>query len=110
MPAVEGSRLTVLSASRSSRPARALFAAALAGTALLWAMPASATSVTLSGAMEGNIAVNPGDTVRAGYAIAMPGAHPAAQVTISTAGAAGQWTSPAARPQWGNTALPPQTS
>src|SRR5258708_5185338 len=109
MPAVEGSRLTVLSASRSSRPARALFAAALAGTALLWAMPASATSVTLSGAMEGNIAVNPGDTVRAGYAIAMPGAHPAAQVTISSAGAAVQATCSGGKTQWINTGLPGQT-
>src|SRR5258708_6211030 len=109
MPAVEGSRLTVLPASRSSRPARALFAAALAGTALRWAMPASATSVTLSGAMEGNIAVNPGDTVRAGYAIAMPGAHPAAQVTISSAGAAVQVTCSGGKTQWINIGLPGQT-
>ncbi len=72
-------------------------------------MPASATSVTLSGAMEGNIAVNPGDTVRAGYAIAMPGAHPAAQVTISSAGAAVQVTCSGGKTQWINIGLPGQT-
>ena len=33
--------------------------------------------LTISGSMDGNLAVRPGDTVRAGYDLTIPGSHPA---------------------------------
>jgi PKD repeat protein len=40
-------------------------------------------TVTISGSMEGNLPVNPGDTVRAGYDFSLPGTHPASIVTVT---------------------------
>lgn len=44
---------------------------------------ASATPITISGSMEGNLPVRPGDTVRAGFDFSMLENHPNAQVNIS---------------------------
>jgi hypothetical protein len=46
---------------------------------------AAAAPVVISGSMEGNLPVNPNDTLRAGYDFTMPGAHPAATVTVVNA-------------------------
>jgi len=60
--------------------------ASLIGVAVLLCLtPAvSAQMVTIGGAMEGNLPVNPGDTIRAGYDFTMPGNHPGTTVTVTT--------------------------
>src|SRR4029077_14661188 len=56
----------------------------IAGASALWHAPASsAQTVTVGGSMEGNLAINPGDTILTGYDINMPGMHSAATVTVS---------------------------
>ena len=49
-------------------------------TALLlgYSAIAHATPVTISGSMEGNLPISPGDTVKAGIDFTMPGNHAAA--------------------------------
>ncbi|HWC34048.1 MAG TPA: hypothetical protein VG650_04380 [Mycobacteriales bacterium] len=47
--------------------------------------PSGSGALTISGSMEGNLPVHPGDTLRAGYDFTMPGSHPAATVTVSNA-------------------------
>ena len=55
---------------------------ALAGVVL----PSGAGTLTIGPqAMEGNLQIRPGDTIKAGYDFTMPGAHAAAQVTIDNA-------------------------
>jgi len=65
--------------------AQCLLTLLIAGaSALFWLAPtSSAQTVTVGGSMEGNLAINPGDTILAGYDITMPGMHPAATVTVS---------------------------
>jgi len=57
------------------------------GVLFAWTAPRvlAASTVTISGSMEGNLPVNPGDTLRAGYDFTMPGSHPAATLTVSGA-------------------------
>jgi hypothetical protein len=56
----------------------------IAGASALWLSPTSSgQTITVGGSMEGNLAINPGDTMLAGYDITMPGMHPAATVTVS---------------------------
>ena len=55
----------------------------LATLALCLAPVASAQMATLGGSMEGNLTVNPGDIIRAGYDFSMPGTHPASTVTVT---------------------------
>ncbi len=43
--------------------------------------PSFVGSATISGSMEGNLAINPGDTVKAGYNFTIPGSHPANIIT-----------------------------
>src|ERR1700719_790015 len=59
--------------------------ASLIGVAVLLCLtPAvSAQMVTIGGSMEGNLPVNPGDTIRAGYDFTMPGNHPGTTVTVT---------------------------
>jgi serine protease AprX len=40
-------------------------------------------SVLVAGSMEGNLRIEPGDTLEAGYAFTMPGSHPAAVVQFA---------------------------
>ncbi len=55
---------------------------ALAGVVL----PSGAGTLTIGPqAMEGNLQIHAGDTIMAGYDFTMPGAHPAAQVTVDNA-------------------------
>src|SRR4029077_10537129 len=55
---------------------------ALAGVVL----PSGAGTLTIGPqAMEGNLQIHAGDTIRAGYDFTMPGAHAAAQVTVDNA-------------------------
>lgn len=55
---------------------------ALAGVVL----PSGAGTLTIGPqAMEGNLQIHPGDTVKAGYDFTMPGAHAPAQVTVDNA-------------------------
>ena len=59
----------------------------IAGASALWLSPTSSgQTITVGGSMEGNLAINPGDTILAGYDITMPGMHPAATVTVSAVG------------------------
>jgi len=44
---------------------------------------AAATVLTISGSMEGNLPINNGDKVLAGFDFTMPGQHPGATVTFS---------------------------
>jgi len=41
-------------------------------------------SISISGSLEGNLAVAAGSTVQAGYDFTMPGSHPEANVTVSS--------------------------
>lgn len=50
---------------------------------LALASVAGATAITISGSMEGNLLVSPGNNVRAGFDFAMPGEHPSANVNIT---------------------------
>jgi len=60
--------------------------ATAAGLQLGFASHAAAGApITISGSMEGNLPVHPNDTLRAGYDFTIPGAHPAATVTVSSA-------------------------
>jgi len=55
---------------------------ALAGVVL----PSGAGTLTIGPqAMEGNLQIHPGDTIKAGYDFTMPGAHAPAQVTVENA-------------------------
>ena len=55
---------------------------ALAGVVL----PSGAGTLTIGPqAMEGNLQIHPGDTIKAGYDFTMPGAHAPAQVTVDNA-------------------------
>ncbi len=55
-------------------------------TVLSGAQVASASTFTISGSMEGNLPINPGDAIRAGYDFTIPGGPPAADtVTVSDA-------------------------
>lgn len=55
---------------------------ALAGVVI----PSGAGTLTIGPqAMEGNLQIHPGDTIKAGYDFTMPGAHAAAQVTVDNA-------------------------
>jgi hypothetical protein len=55
------------------------------GSLTVHVVPAPTTSgvLTLSGSMEGNLPVKPGDTLRTGYDFTIPGAHPAETVYVS---------------------------
>jgi hypothetical protein len=44
---------------------------------------AQATPIVISGAMEGNLRISHGDTVRAGFDFTMPESHPVATVSIT---------------------------
>jgi hypothetical protein len=90
------------------RAVRVLVAAGLGAAVLAWPLPAGATRVSLSGTMEGTITVSPGDTVRTGWDLSMPGAHPAATVTVSSAGAGVSVSCPDGQTQWVGMSLPNQ--
>jgi hypothetical protein len=51
-------------------------------TAQIVPAPKPASTVTITGSMEGNLPVHPGDTLRAGYDFTIPGTHPAATVRV----------------------------
>ena len=57
----------------------------LIGVAVLMCLTPTvgAQMVTIGGSMEGNLPVNPGDTIRAGYDFTMPGNHPGTTVTVT---------------------------
>ena len=57
-------------------------------TAQIVPAPKPASPVTITGSMEGNLPVHPGDTLRAGYDFTIPGTHPAATVRVSGASVA----------------------
>jgi hypothetical protein len=52
-------------------------------SALPLAPVASADTVVISGSMEGNLPINPGDTVKAGFDFILPGDHPATTIMVS---------------------------
>jgi hypothetical protein len=63
-----------------------ILALVIASISVLLSAPAASAQmqpVTIGGSMEGNLPVNPGDTIRAGYDFTMPGNHPGATVTVS---------------------------
>ncbi|HEV7678272.1 MAG TPA: hypothetical protein VGQ42_06860 [Candidatus Dormibacteraeota bacterium] len=91
------------------RVVRALLAVGLGAAVLAWPSTAAATKVSLSGDMEGAITVSPGDTVRAGWDLSMPGSHPAATVTVSSAGVGVSVACQDGRNQWVGIGLPGQT-
>ncbi len=72
-----------------SRPTLRSLGAALALASIVAvgavAGPASATPLTISGSMEGNLPIHSGDLVKAGYDFTMPGGHPAATVHVTGA-------------------------
>jgi hypothetical protein len=47
------------------------------------APPVCSAGVSISGSMEGNLPVNPGDTIKAGFDFTVPGSHAADTVTFS---------------------------
>lgn len=59
-----------------------VFAASVAG---VFAGTALASSIQLSGSMEGAIKVSPGDWIAAGYHFTLPGSHPADTVQLANA-------------------------
>ncbi len=69
---------------RGKSLAQCILALLIAGASALWLAPASSgQTVTVGGSMEGNLPVNPGDTISAGYDFSMPGTHPGATVTVT---------------------------
>jgi hypothetical protein len=52
------------------------------GIILVTALPSLANAISMTGAMEGNLLVSPGDTIQAGYSLKMDGSHPAAQISL----------------------------
>jgi hypothetical protein len=50
------------------------------------AVAAAGSTVTISGSMEGNLPVNPGDTIKAGFHISIPGNKLTHDTTIDTSG------------------------
>src|SRR5207245_9816482 len=49
-------------------------------------VPSGAGTLTIGPqAMEGNLQIRPGDTIKAGYDFTMPGSHAAAQITVDSA-------------------------
>lgn len=60
-----------------------LFTLAISTLVAGFSIPARADNVILAGSMEGLLTINPGDTLRAGYDVMIPGTHPAATVTLS---------------------------
>jgi hypothetical protein len=90
------------------RVIRVMLAAALGTAVLAMPSPAGATRIVIGGNMEGNIPVSPGDTVRGGWDLSMPGAHPAATVSIATAGVGVSVTCPDGHTQWVGMGFPDQ--
>jgi hypothetical protein len=50
---------------------------------LCLASSANAGTVAITGSMEGNLLIKPGDTVKAGYDVMMPGTYPLAHVNVT---------------------------
>jgi hypothetical protein len=53
-------------------------------TPLCQICPAFQGSITTSGSMEGNLPINPGDTISAGYDFTLPGTHPADTISATS--------------------------
>jgi hypothetical protein len=91
------------------RVVRVLLAAGLGAAVLAWPTAVGATKTSIGGNMEGPITVSPGDTVRAGWDLSMPGAHPAATVIISGTGAGVSVACPDGHIQWVGMGIPNQS-
>ena len=71
--------------------------------------PPNCNTISISGSMEGNLAIAPGSTVQAGYDFTMPGSHPDAHVTFTSGTVTVQVTCPDNSVQQLTINLPTQT-